>query len=710
MASNITLPTDELNMLIRGDIDVINGYDLSTGTGTIHVRDGGLYVEGLTDLDQTTITTDDGKFHVVGTNIVEFSTSGVEMTGVGASFLTTTAGLLTLSSSATDANGKILIQAAGTGADSILLDASNALSGQIHLQSAGGSDTVDSIQLVATDTTEGNVLIQGNGGTTLPSVKVSATNATNGQVVIESDGGSATSNAIELVATDTADGNVLIQGNGSNANNPSIELLADNDTFGQILLKADGGIADAIKVTATNGGVDIDAVGLVSINTEDLVNGIQIATGTAGVPVTIGTGTSTTNIAGNLIVSGSSTIVNTETLLVEDNIIVLNSGSGELDLDSGLLVKRFQQPNDTGVGNVTTGPNPIQESGVFQAGSATPGTLVLDEFTSGSDDFYKGWWIKIVSGTGNDQVRRIKSYVGATKTATLYVTADNNTEFNDGLDLVTAPAAGDAYNLYSDNFAVSYFHESGNRWTFANASVVPEAISDSASPSTVAIQQYQQINTGAHDIYPQVYSNAKGVASGNTITLTLKGHTLNLSDFVGISESTGFTPAIAGGSYVVSNIVDANTFEITVPDSTTSTASASVKLTDYYSSVLKVNVIQPFNPDFGPINIEGLSLTEDIIIPKESVAYFSLDTSSQTYGSVFILVSDLNNTDGAFSSFVGARSTAGTGTVSRLASARGADGQRIDADWEDTEKIKLRHRPAGSGTGNYTYRVRIFSI
>lgn len=713
MAANITLPVNELNFIIKGDLDVLNASDISNGNGTVHLRNGGLYVEGLTDLDQTTINTSDGLFHVLGPNKIEFNISGglnssIEMTAELASFLTTTAGILTLSSTATDANGKVNIQAAGTGANSILLNATNAVSGQVTIQSAGGDVASDAVKVLASDVTNGNVLIQGSG--TIAGVRLYADNTASGQVLLESLGASSTSDAIRLLATDITDGNVLIQGNGANTNFPAIKLFADNNTSGQIVLEADGDVNNAIRLIsngATGGGIDIDAVGgPITIDTTNISTGITIGTVTSGVPVTIGTGASVTTIAGDLLVQGTTTTIDTESLRVEDNLILLNAGNGELDLDSGVVVRRFQTANNIGSGNVATGTNPIQESGAFQVGSAVVDTLVLDAHASVSDDFYNGWWVKVTSGGGVDQVRRISDYVGSTKTATIFVTADNTVEFNDGLDLVTAPASGDTYNLYSDGYVSTYFNESEKTWSFANASLVPEPVS-APGASTVVIQQYQEINSGAVDIYAKIYRNVNGSASATTITFTLQGHGITVGNIVEVSNSLNFTPEITTKQYTVQTTPTANTFTILADASTTSVDASSATIRLLHTSSISVNIIQPHDPGFG-INIPGLAAIEDITIPKISTDYFFLETTTVTYGAYFIMVADKDLTDGAFSIFMATRSGT-SGSVSRLSAVKGTDGQRIDGDWETGEKFKIRHRPEGTGAGNYVYRIRVFS-
>lgn len=763
--SLLSPPIDELNVIFRGDIDVLNGYSSSNGDGTVYIRNGGLYVEGLTDLDETTITTNDGQFTVSGTNKIEFdisggATSSIEFTAEDLSFFRTTAGTLTFEATATDSNGKVNIIAAGTGPNSILVDAQNTTSGQITLQSAGADTGSDAIKILASNTTDGNILVQANGNYAAnnPAIKLFAQNSTSGQILIESAGDDASSdavfinatgttggnvsilaagstvpailadatsnlgkilvrsagdssseNSIELLATATSQGNILVQANGTSSTTPSIKLFADNDTSGQILLESDGNISNAIRILADNataGGIDIDATGLIAIDTTSVSSGITIATATAGVPVVIGTLTSLTTIAGDLLVQGTTTTINTETLTVEDNIVLLNSGNGEMGIDAGIVVRRFQTANDAGTGDVVSGPVPIQESGEFQAGSATPGTLVLSVFSSDSDDFYNGWWIKITSGTGIDQVRRIKTYVGATKTATLYVSADNTSEFYDGLDLTTAPSATDTYNLYNDTHQMSYYDESMDTWTFANVAKIPDAIS-APGISTADIQNYQQVSSGAIEVFPQVYRNAHGTASGTTITFTLLQHQITVGDMVKITDSADFTPSIPSGNYTVLTVPSVDTFTIAVPSSTTSIAASSATLTLQETSSITVNVIKSQDPTLS-INFPDLTSYQDIVIPKTSTAFFFVNLATNTYGALMIYIGDLDP-NGSFGVFSACRSnSSNNGTVSRLSSAKGGDNQRIDVEWNDGEVVKIRQKPAGSGAGSYTYRVRVY--
>ncbi len=67
-------------------------------------------------------------------------------------------------------------------------------------------------------------------------------------------------------------------------------------------------------------------------------------------------------------------------------------------------------------------------TGTAQAGASTTITLASGE--SATDDFYNGMLVRITSGTGSGQVRRITDYVGSSKVATVdtaWTTPPNNT-------------------------------------------------------------------------------------------------------------------------------------------------------------------------------------------------------------------------------------------------------------------------------------------
>jgi uncharacterized protein YjbI with pentapeptide repeats len=170
-----------------------------------------------------------------------------------------------------------------------------------------------------------------------------------------------------------------------------------------------------------------------------------------------------TIINGNLTVNGTTISVNSTTVNIADNIIVLNSGpSGTAD--GGTVINRFQIDNNTGAGDVVSGSEPIAFTGTVQTGTSTT-VVVLPSGASAVDSFYNNWWIKITSGTANNNVRQIVSYVGSTKTATLSSV------------FTSTPSAGsDTFNLYNRVFVANYFKESLKEFTLSYISSNPGSI------------------------------------------------------------------------------------------------------------------------------------------------------------------------------------------------------------------------------------------
>ena len=91
--------------------------------------------------------------------------------------------------------------------------------------------------------------------------------------------------------------------------------------------------------------LDIDATSAVTIDTSDSTNGIKIAAASSGVPVVIGHTTSEVtvgdnlNVTGNLIVSGTTTTVNSTTVSIADPIFEIGESGTDDNLDRGIKMK-----------------------------------------------------------------------------------------------------------------------------------------------------------------------------------------------------------------------------------------------------------------------------------------------------------------------------------------------------------------------------------
>jgi len=91
---------------------------------------------------------------------------------------------------------------------------------------------------------------------------------------------------------------------------------------------------------------------------------------------------------------------------------------------------------------MTIGPAEIKNSGALQASTNSPATITLASTASSTDDFYNNYNLKIISGNGIGQLRKIIDYVGSSKIATL--------ESN----WTTIPIANDNYEILSSSVSI----------------------------------------------------------------------------------------------------------------------------------------------------------------------------------------------------------------------------------------------------------------
>ena len=766
------------------DITATNGgIDMNANTGyTLDVTNGGFSIDGNNVASNITLaTTTDNKdltISVTGASdsslilsssgtgqdalIINASstTGGVDMNAGTFGILADTTGPISLGAAAasnftvTGAFDLSLISTAGStiisggeaAADAVQITASDVAGGVDINAGTGGitADTTAGISLDAEATS--NFTVNGGGDLTLKTengngrtfvwsdaavvdaVRIYAPN-TGGGIDIDSGTGGITMDSTAGISIDAAGAasNFSLQATGA-GQDLTIGVTGVQDS--SLVLSSTGTSAtDAIIISATAGGIDIDSTNDITIDTTDLVNGIHIATGTAGVPVTIGTGTSLTTIAGDLLVSGLTTTINTETLTVEDNLIIVNSANGELGADGGMVIRRHQTTtagdvsedtigvvSDAFVGtpatsdlwtiagntnltltNVATGTFKVgmvmTGTGItgsptilsFSSGSggsgsvavlsssqtnvvgstdtitgtltsAVPGTLTLATTSSAVDDHYNGWWIKITSGAQNGAIRRIKDYVGSTKVATLYITADNAGSFIDGLDLAGAPAPGDTYELYNSPYIASFYDESSDRWVLAYSSLVPDPIS-SPGPSVVNIQRYVALDSGP------VIVNPADPTDPSTSTINV-------------------------------NVINEQTFDVGVT---------------IEGVVINNGLINGVAPDVS--EIVGLPANANTAVDIVATA---------TEGSYMVLVdrvqaasgasSFLRQAGGAYAVFAACSSGQGGG-INRLVSTRGTtDSERIECTWTTGNKLQLKYQNNRSVAGTDYYRVKIQKV
>ena len=133
---------------------------------------------------------------------------------------------------------------------------------------------------------------------------------------------------------------------------------------------------------------DIDATDDIDIDTSDTTGGIAIGTANSGVPISIGHTTSevTVNdnltVTGDLVVSGTTTTVNSTVVSIADPVMEIGSSASDDNLDRGIKFKWSDGGPKTGffgfddsTGKFTFIPDATDTSSVF---SGTAGTIVAN--------------------------------------------------------------------------------------------------------------------------------------------------------------------------------------------------------------------------------------------------------------------------------------------------------------------------------------------
>jgi sulfur transfer complex TusBCD TusB component (DsrH family) len=131
------------------------------------------------------------------------------------------------------------------------------------------------------------------------------------------------------------------------------------------------GTAASATFATTAGTANAVAANSVALGTDTTGNYVATITGTENEVEVSGSGSESANItiglpdnvtlggnlvvSGNLTVSGSTTYLNTETLTVEDNIVLLNSGvTGVPSTNAGLEIERGDSSNTSLIWNEST--------------------------------------------------------------------------------------------------------------------------------------------------------------------------------------------------------------------------------------------------------------------------------------------------------------------------------------------------------------------
>jgi hypothetical protein len=156
------------------------------------------------------------------------------------------------------------------------------------------------------------------------------------------------------------------------------------------------------------------------------------------------------SVLGDLFVRGETTTIQSENAIFDDNVVVLHASPNTDGLNSGIVMRRFQESNNSGFGDVVEDKDYI--SGTIFGSVTDSFTVHFDNSLSSIDDYYTHWWIKI-----GDVVRKITGYHGGTRTATLDAQVTVNT--------------GVAFRLYKRTFVGLIYNETNDRFEFGSTTV-----------------------------------------------------------------------------------------------------------------------------------------------------------------------------------------------------------------------------------------------
>lgn len=422
-----------------------------------------------------------------------------------------------------------------------------------------------------------------------------------------SGGGSSGAVTLNLANTTVTAGNY-----GSSTQIPTFTV----DAQGRLTAAGEANVATTLSIA---GGTGTDTVDLIS-NTLTFAGGTGVTTAVTNDTVTFSIGqavgtasdvsfasVSTTGnasvggnlvVTGNLTVQGNTTTLNTETLAVEDNIIVLNSNvTASPTLDAGLEVERGTSNNAVFKWNESVDKWQISSDGTTFANVATTADVagvsiaVLDDIgdviitgdPSGQFLKYNGSaWI-------NESVATSFTAAGDTGNVSITSGADTLT-IAGGVGLTTVAGATDTVTINLDNTAVTVgsYGSSGSVATFT---VDAQGRLTAASNSTISItaSQVSDFDEAAQDAVNTALTAGTGVSKSyndgaNTVTLSI-------GQAVGTGDSVTFANVATGAITLDSGTGELNTSTQSVTVNTVTTVDSFDK-TVYRTAKYLIQVTQ----------------------------------------------------------------------------------------------------------------------
>jgi hypothetical protein len=316
----------------------------------------------------------------------------------------------------------------------------------------------------------------------------------------------------------------------NSTNKPICHIYDDSFNDYQLFVLLPGNSTTNINVTTQNANKFL----LINEGTSTLPNGT-----TSNFNNSLWVSIYTTNIESTLGYTTGDLTVEGLNLKIADNLPIIgyNNRLTNSERDIGTLYQRYQVANDLGNGDIVNpGDAPFYNDSLpNQTGVVSLYQLKLSGLASSSDNFYNGMWIKIISGSNINQVRKVTSYNGAQKVITL------DTPFTTQL-----PNTGDTVYFYNNGFIANFFDVQNNTFVLGYTASKPN-------------NGYLNITGNANLRLKSIYSTDTTVSTNSSSgsVYLLGGISINNTNNA-ISATYGGTITTRGGVGIQQNLLVGN--------------------------------------------------------------------------------------------------------------------------------------------------------
>jgi len=184
---------------------------------------------------------------------------------------------------------------------------------------------------------------------------------------------------------------------------------------------------------------------------------------------------------------------------VADNFPIFgyNNSNTTSSRNLGLAFERFQSSNDSGTGELVT-DNYVFFDAIPNQTSATSLQIKFSNLLNSTDDYYNGWWIKIASGSNIDQVRKIVSYNGSQRVATIDIpwTSQN-------------PGNGDIVYFYNAEYVSFYYNDNEKQF---------ELVYNTRDDVTKDLTNYDYVDLKTKSLILSDTTNSNNISNGSLVT------------------------------------------------------------------------------------------------------------------------------------------------------------------------------------------------